>query len=258
MERGGNAGRMKSRVSLLLTIFVALFLSSASVMGADTTTVADGYAQKAHKAFETHNYPQAGNLYEKAYNIEPIPTYLENALTAYLHHAFDLLNDKAYNSAILYCQKSLSLSPSSKEAKEILSDIYCSRGSGYYFRGKKDKARADLKKALEYSVLPEQREKPMELLAKIDGATNYSLYSPAPDGTIEIPYEKPANTELFSMLELLEIRIYGQPNSAYPLEERINKLETAIFKRKFDGYSLATRLENLKKVVLPEFAGGRG
>jgi len=255
MERGGNTGEMKLRASLFLTVFVALFLSSASVIGADTTFVADGYAQKAHKAFEAHNYPQAGELYEKAYNINPIPVYLENALTAYLHHAFDLLNDKDYNSAIMYCQKALSLSPSSKEAKEILSDIYCSRGSGYYFRGKKDKARADLKKALEYSVLPEQREKPLELLAKIDGEINYN---PAGSDTIEIPYAKPPNTELFSVLELLEMRIYGQPNSAYPIEERINKLETAIFKRNFDGYSLATRLENLKKVVLPEFAGGRG
>lgn len=249
---------MKLRASLFLTVFVALFLSSASVIGSDTTFVADGYAQKAHKAFETHNYPQAGDLYEKAYNIDPIPTYLENALTAYLHHAFDLLNDKDYNNAILYCQKALSLSPSNKEAKEILSDIYCSRGSGYYFRGKKDKARDDLKKALEYSVLPEQREKPMELLAKIDGEANYSLYSSAPNDTIEIPYAKPANTELFSVLELLEMRIYGQPNSACPIEERINKLETAIFKRNFDGYSLAIRLENLKKVVLPEFMGRKG
>lgn len=120
------------------------------------------YSESAHIAYNEKDYLKAGQLYEKAYRKEKISVYLDNAIAAYLSHAFNLSNDKEYIPAIKYCQRVLDLRPNDKNAMELLSDIYYSRGSDYYFRGASEKARNDLEKSLHYSILPEQKQRALK------------------------------------------------------------------------------------------------
>ncbi len=129
--------------------------------------MATDMAEMAHLAYKGKEYRKAGELYEKLYYKEKIDVYLENAQSAYLSHAFNLCNDKEYKKAINCCKKVLLMNPNNKNARELLCDIYYSRGSNYYYEGLKSRALLDFQNSLKYSVLTEQKQRAQKELAKI-------------------------------------------------------------------------------------------
>lgn len=139
---------------IILTLLLAFSLSAKG----------ENYPEKAHELYKKKDYPKAGAFYEKAYKREKIGVYLDNAVAAYLCHAFNLSNDRKYKQAIDYCTKVLSLEPGNNSAKELLSEIYFSRGSDHFFMGYKEKALSDMENSFKYSVLPEQRQRVLQEL----------------------------------------------------------------------------------------------
>ena len=116
-------------------------------------------AEIAHEAYANKDFQKAGEYYEQAYQNDHEKVYLENAIAAYLSYAFDLSNDKHYEQSIKYCEKILGLQPENTHAKELLCEIYYSRGTDYYFSGSKDKALCDMENSIKYSVCQEQTQR---------------------------------------------------------------------------------------------------
>ena len=139
---------------ILLFAFLLLSLPASGV----------NYADQAHKAYKDKDYVKAAEYYEQAYQQVKSDVYLDNAVAAYLSHAFNLTNDKEYESAIYYCERVLSLKPDYTNARELLCEIYYSRGTDNYFNGNGDEAKIHMEKSLQYSVLPEQKQRALDEL----------------------------------------------------------------------------------------------
>lgn len=127
-------------------------------------------AEKAHEAYQNKDFQKAGEYYEQAYQNDHDKVHLENALAAYLSYAFDLSNDKEYDQAIKYCEKILGMQPDNTHAKELLCEVYYSRGTDNYYNGLKDKALYDMENSYKYSVCQDQKQRAVEELRdwKID------------------------------------------------------------------------------------------
>ncbi|OGI01357.1 MAG: hypothetical protein A2Y25_02560 [Candidatus Melainabacteria bacterium GWF2_37_15] len=140
-----------------LILLLSFLLLSLPATGAN-------YADMAHKAYKNKDYVKAAEYYEQAYQQDKSDVYLDNAIAAYLSHAFNLTNDKEYDQAIKYCEKVLSLKPGYSNAQELLCEIYYSRGTDSYFNGNGEEARIHMEKSLQYSVLPEQKQRALDEL----------------------------------------------------------------------------------------------
>jgi tetratricopeptide (TPR) repeat protein len=205
-------------------------------------------ASQAHKEYEAKNYLKAGELYEKAYQTSKSKVLLDNSIIAYLSYAFDMANDKKYAEAVKYCEKVLSLSPKDKNAKELLSDVYYSRGSDNFYRGFISKAKEDLNLSLNYSVLPEQAQKAREGLSQLSGMED-KKEKPVP----QLPILS-VNKSVPELLQLMEMKIYGETHDKLSIIERIRKLEGDVFNKKSEGESIINRVNKLKEAILPEIA----
>ncbi len=233
---------MKQRVILYLLVFSIILTPYAHA----APSAAKTYAKRAHEAFENKNFQLAGVFYEKAYNEDKNKVYLENSVIAYLRYAFDSLNEKKYEDAIKYCERVLFLEPGNKDAREILSDIYYSRGSSLYYRGDEQKAASDLKKSLKYSILAEQKQRAQKLLSKISVSISEPVFlNPFAKKTSGYDVSSEA-------LELMELKIYGETFERYSIYERTGRLEKDVFGRTYAGNGLAFRIKNLKARILPE------
>ena len=250
---------MKLGVISFLSVIFAFCISCNSIVYANSASETAGkYAKTAHEAFADRDFLSAGMFYEKAYNTYKADVFLENSITAYLHYAFDCSNEKNFEQAIKYCQKVLSLRPDNKDAREILSDTYYSRGSGFYYRGLPEKAEIDVKKSLEYSMLAEQTLRAKELLYKISGKKD--------DFSCQTPYIKKTSgnhqptpdQSVFDDIELMELKIYGESFEKLSMAERVNRLEAEVFEKNDDENGLVTRVENLKTKILPELLSKNG
>ncbi len=238
---------MKLRVFISLLTFCVFFIFGTveAKSGAET---GKSHAKNAHEAYKDKDYLKAGELYEKAYNSFKLEVYLENSIIAYLHYAFDSLNEKKFDRAIKYCKKVLSLESGNEDAREILSDVYYSRGSDFYYRGKEYQAEKDLRRSLKYSVLSEQKQRARELLSKISGNRG-DLFN----------YSKPfvqktsaAAEPMPETLELMELKIYGETFEKLPITRRVSRLEKDVFGRTFGENGLLGRIKSLKERILPE------
>ncbi len=238
---------MKSGVLISLLILSMFSIPCANAAQNDNSSKVTGkYAKKAHEAFEDKDFLRAGVYYEKAYRANKNKVYLENSIIAYLRYSFDSLNEKKYEEAIKYCVKVLSLQPNNRDAKEILADIYYSRGTDLYYSGKEGKARKDLEKSLQYSILTEQKQRAKKLLSKISDKRLRSGYSKS--------YIKKTSghNSMPEILELMELKIYGETFEKSSMYERIGKLERDVFGRTYKNNGLIVRMKRLKSKVLPE------
>ncbi|MDD3013095.1 MAG: matrixin family metalloprotease, partial [Candidatus Gastranaerophilales bacterium] len=205
----------------------------------------NNYAKAAHDAYEQRNFLKAAENYEKAYAISKTKVYLDNSLVAYLSLASDYANDKDFNNALKYCNKTLSLSPNDKNAKELMSDIYFVRGTDYFYTGEVDKAKSDVESSLKYSTSKEQTERAKDGLNKIASAKT--------NGTIPIPkYEGTTDDSMPVTLDKIEKKLYGSSNSSIPLLSRVSKLEKESLGKNYDSDGLIVRVDRLKRAVLPE------
>lgn len=238
---------MKFRVFIFLLILCFCFVPASAKAKSDAEA-GKSYAKLAHESFKDKDYLKAGKLYEKAYESFKLKIYLENSIIAYLHYAFDALNEKKFDRAIKYCKKVLSLEPDNEDAKEILADVYYSRGSEFYYRGKEYQAEKDLNKSLKYSVLAEQKERAERLLSKISGQRG-DLFN------ISKPFVKKTSASagpIPEMLELMELKIYGETFEKLPMTRRVSRLEKDVFGGVFKENGLLDRIKKLKERVLPE------
>lgn len=237
---------MKSEYFIFLLILFLFCANNAWALSSDNIKLSEHFAEKAHEYFEDKNFPKAGDYYEKAYKTGKIDVYKENSIIAYLRYAFDCMNEKKYDSAITYCEKALSLEKNNNDAKEILSDIYYSRASDLYYRGKEKIAKKDLVKSLEYGALTEQKQRARDLLSKISNKKNSNnLYSPFIKKTSD------ANP-LPAMLELMELKLYGQSFENLSLYQRVNKLEKEVYGKTYYEKDLISRVKKLKEKICPE------
>ncbi|OGI23515.1 MAG: hypothetical protein A2287_05295 [Candidatus Melainabacteria bacterium RIFOXYA12_FULL_32_12] len=205
------------------------------------------YAKSGHDAYNAGQYLKAGQDYEKAYEITKTNLYIDNAVVAYKAYAYNLTNDKKYDEALKYCNKALSLNNNDKNSKELLSDIYFSRGADYFYTGNLEKAKSDFEASLKYSTLKEQTDRAKDGLAKIDTVVK--------KGSTVVPnYQETADTSIPAMVIIIENKIYGKTNSAAPLLTRINKIEQDTLGQTYEGDGLIVRVDRLKRTILPEFA----
>jgi len=245
---------MKLKGLSFLLIFLIFFISGpVRAKQGYNPEWAEKFAKIAHEAFKDKDFLKAGEFYEKAYNAGNIKVYLENSITAYLHYSFDCLNEKNYDPAIKYCEKVISMQPNNNDAKEILADIYYSRGSDFYYRGKEYRAKKDLGKSLKYSVLSVQKQKAEELLKKISPEkVGFSCSKPVIKMTSD---NNPANRSIYETIELMELKIYGETFEGLSIYQRTCRLEKDVFNRNYQREGVLVRIERLKRKVLPELIG---
>lgn len=242
---------MKSKIIAFLLIFSFLFnISSIAVLSQtnlsqSTIKQANSYAQTAHDAYNKKDFVKAAENYEKAYNLTKTKVYLENAHVAYLGAANDYAGDKDFSNALKYCNKVLSSDPNNQNAKELLSEIYYSRGTEYFYTGQMDKAEADMNNSLKYAKLKEQIDRGKDAVSKIKEAKENGL-SPVPQ------YENAAEDSIPETLDKIEKKLYGKVNSSVPLLTRVNKLEKESLGKNYDADGLIVRVDRLKRTILPE------
>jgi tetratricopeptide (TPR) repeat protein len=242
---------MKSKTLIFLLIFTFLLntnstvVLSQSISSKNSVSQANNYAKAAHEAFDSKNYIKAAENYEKAYKINGIKVYHENSIVAYLSAANNYAGEKDFANAIKYSNKVLSISPNNQSAKELLSEIYYSKGIEYYYTGQLDKAEADINNALKYAVIKDQIDKSKEAITKIKEAKSNGL-SPVPQ------YENSSDDSIPETLDKIEKKLYGKANSSVPLLTRVNKLEKESLGKNYDGDGLIVRVDRLKRTILPE------
>jgi len=239
---------MKYKIFPIILIFLLINWFSVFFTAAYAVNPAVQYANIAHEAYDKRELLKAGEYYEKAYAAQKNKVYLDNAVTSYLSHAFDMSNEKKYDEGIKYCQKVFSIQPDNNQAKELLSDIYYTKGLDDYYSGNIEKAGQNLENALKYSVLPEQSQKTNEAIKKLQGAAKDKI-----SYKFE-PFSTSTSSTISNTIGLLEIKIYGKKQEKLPIMERVSKLEKDVFNQIYDNESLINRINRLKKAVLPELA----
>lgn len=208
------------------------------------------YAATAHSAYEKNDFLKAGEYYEKAYQKEKNKIFLDNAVNSYLNHAFNSANEKKYDETVKYCRKILSINKDNQNAKELLSDIYYTRGSENFCRGNIPKAREDFNNSLKYAVIEEQEEKARKKLAMIDNPADEI----DPSFSVIKPSMSYVPDTLPELLNLMEMKAYGDIKGKLPLIKRIQELEKDILNETYDKESLIVRSDRLRNRILPELA----
>ena len=210
------------------------------------------YATLAHDAYKHNDYLKAGQNYEKAYSLQKDKIYKDNAIVSYFNYAFDEASKKNYAEAVNYCHKILGINPQHKNSKELLADIYYTRGTENFYRGNISIAKEDLENSLKYSVHPEQEQKAQEGLSMLNNPNS------GIKGDFEPSFIKPVNASLPEtipeILNLMEMKTYGETKEKMPLINRIQSLETDIYNINFEEENIASRLDRLRKKLLPELA----
>jgi tetratricopeptide (TPR) repeat protein len=229
-------------------MFNTYSLSAFSQSGSsqyNTIKQANYYAKTGHDAYSQKNFLKAAENYEKAYQISKTRIYLDNSLVAYLSLASEYANDKDFSNALKYCNKTLTLNPGNKDAKELMSDIYYVRGTEYFYTGDVDKAKSDVENSLKYSTSKEQTDRAKDGLSKIATAKE--------SGAIPTPkYEGSRDNSIPEDLDKIEKKLYGNSNNNIPLINRVSKLEKESLGKTYDSDGLIVRVDRLKRTVLPE------
>jgi len=235
-------------ISMILSIFLIFEVMPVYAVQDRAGKSTAQTAEMAHKAYVQKDFLKAGQYYEKAYSSEKNQVFLDNSITSYLSYAFNLANEKKYDEAVKYCQKALSLRPSDKNAKELLSDVYYSRSSDNFYSGNIEKAKEDLENSLKYSVFPEQSQRAREGLSQLKNEENNFSSAEFRPAKAFTPDSMP------ELVKLIEIKIYGKTQEKLPVTDRIQKLEKDVFNKNYNDESLTLRLDRLKKAILPELA----
>ena len=239
---------------LILAVLLVFFQAfPASAIQNIPPVSAYQYGTLGHEAYAGNDFLKAGELYEKAYSLQKDKIYKDNAIASYFNYAFDEASKKNYDEAAKYCHKILGIDPNHQNTKELLADIYYTKGSENFYRGNVSIARQDLENSLKYSVFPEQAQKAREGLSMINDPAANNL-----KGDFEPSDIKPVNASIPEtipeILNLMEMKTYGETKQKLPLINRIQSLETDIYNINFEGENIASRLERLRKRLLPELA----
>ncbi len=240
---------MKKFITVSLA-FLMVFLplsplnaQTQSVSTAKAVETANKFAKTGHELYQKKDYLNSAINYEKAYKTYKTAVFLDNAVTAYLSHSSNLLHDKDYPNAIIYSEKVLSLKPSEKYAKEILSEIYFSRGADYFYTGELEKAKADVEKSIKYAVDADQTERGEDALKKISEAVSRKE-TPTPK------YSEVADASISDTLTKVENKLYGTNYNSEPVVSRVNRLENDVLGKSQSEDSLIVRVDKIKKAVL--------
>ncbi len=232
----------KSKITALFLLLLIVF-ETLPVYAANPTAY---YAKIAHESYDKKDFLKSAQYYEKAYAAEKNKIFMDNAITSYLNYSFDLANEKKYDDSIKYCEKVLSIRSGEKNAKELLSDVYYSKGSDNFYNGDITKAREDFQNSLKYSVLPEQSQKANEALAGLTNPKNQVRSRKFEPISTSAPASMP------ELLKLMEMKIYGKNHDNLPIMDRVKKLEKDVFNQNYSNESLTSRTDRLKRAVLPE------
>jgi len=242
--------------SFFVILLVSLFLINSSTAFSSSTKqnqsiiLANRHAKMAHDAYERKDFLKAGQYYEKAYQANKVNVYLDNSVVAYTSYASELANNKDYDNAVKFCNKALSMSLDDKNAKELLSDIYFSKGTDFFYTGNLEKAKIEIENSLKYSVLKDQTDRAKDALSKIQTAIEKGL-APAPK------YEESSDDSITNTLALMESRLYGSSSGSLPLLERVNNLEKSSFGKIYNSDSLIVRVDRLKRTISPDLTSHR-
>jgi|GEM_PF-2380817 len=243
---------MKSKILAIFILLSFMFNTCAvPALGQQTSKQisiikqSNSYAKAAHDAYGQKNYLKAAENYEKAYQISKTRVYLDNSIVAYLSLASEYANEKDFNNALKYCNKTLFLSPANINAKDLMSDVYYVRGTEYFYTGDVDKARSDVENSLKYSTSKDQTDRAKDGLSKIAAAKE--------SGAIPTPrYEGSRDSSIPEMLDKIEKKLYGTSNNNEPLLNRVSKLEKDALGKNYESDGLIVRVDRLKRAVIPE------
>lgn len=237
-------------ISLLISTALLLNLTvpvvySASINTGQNIMSGNKYAKAGHDYYSLGDYLKAAHSYEKAYQLTKLKLYLDNAVVAYTSYAYNLTNNKKYDEALKYTNQILSLKPGDKNAGELLSDIYFSRGTDYFYTGEVEKAKADFTTSLKYSSEKEQIDRAKEGLSRIQTAVKENK-TPVPK------YQETSDSSIPETVSVMESKIYGNSNKTDILLDRITKLEKDTLGKTYESDSLIVRTDRLKRIILPE------
>lgn len=239
-------------LALILNSFGPALTPSYQVYAAQTQNQkiiqSNKYAKIGHDAYKAKDYLKAAQYYEKAYGLTKVKVYKENVDVAYTSYAFALANDKKYDNAIFYAEKVFASAPSNN-VKELLADIYFSRGADFFYAGDVQKAKDDFNQSMKYSVAPDQKERVKDALAKLQGVSK---------GNAVIPKTNSQGDSIPYMVLLMENKVYGASYKSKSLLDRVNKLEKDSFGKTYEADGLVARIERLKKSLLPEYSSKAG
>ena len=242
---------MRTKIIPIILSFTLLFNNvmpmafSYPAKTSQSITLANKYTKIAHDAYDKKQFLKAAQYYEKAYKLNHYKLYQDNELVAYTSYVYMLLANKDYSNALDYGNKLLLMKPNDQNIKELMSEIYYSRSSDYFYTGNLDKAESDLKNSLKFSINKEQADRARDGLSKIDTA--------AKNGQTPVPkYEKTSNGTVPEIVGAIENKIYGSSNNSTPMLNRISKLEKDTLGKTYESDSLIDRVNRLKRTVLPD------
>jgi predicted Zn-dependent protease len=204
---------------------------------------ANAISKQGHEAYLNKDYLKAGKLYDQAYKINKIAIYKENSLTAYLNYITELANNEQYDEAISFALELLKNNPENKTLKEILSDVYFSRSSEYFYGEEIEKSRLDSENSMKYSILDEQKNRATERLEQIKMLTQKEFKT----------YTAPDDNSIQTSLDQLESKLYKQTFNSLPILQRIENLEKAALGQLYTSDSLVIRIDRLKKTLIAQY-----
>lgn len=199
-----------------------------------------------HSAYNNHNFLKAGESYEKAYQITGTKLYKENADVAYKAYVSDLLNTKSYEKALFYANKLFSANSNDKQVKELLSEIYFSRGQEYFYTGESTKAKSDIEMSIKYAIDAEQKNRGKDALEKLKQISDSN-------SQVTPKYQETSDGSFLEVLNAVEIKLYGKSNETQPVLDRIKKLEKESLGKNYENDSLIVRVDRLKRSIIPEY-----
>ena len=249
---------MINKLISIFLVFLFLITQNFSLTAFASTSnkqQAGQLATSAHKAYETKHYQEAAELYEKAYTLDPQKLYFENSITSYKNQVIALANQEKYEEATAYCTKLLAKHPENKEIKELLCDMYYSKGEKYFYSNKLNEAKADLEKSLELAVVPDQKQRAEEDLSKLKTVMSSGGYISSAQNIDPKDSEniKKAGISVTEQLNELETNVFGKPQDK-PLLTRLDSLETKILNAHYPDESIVNRINRLNKTLFPEKA----
>ena len=128
--------------------------------------LANKYAKIAHDAYDKKQFLKAAQYYEKAYKVSNYKLYQDNQVVAFTSYVYTLSASKDYPNAVDYGNKLLLMRPNDQNIKELMAEVYYSRGVDYFYTGNLDKAKEDLENSLKFSINKEQTDRAQDGLSK--------------------------------------------------------------------------------------------
>lgn len=93
----------------------------------------------------------------------------------------------------------------------------------------------------------------MSLLTFFQTQAAFAVESP-PEQYAEATYNAYVPDTIPELLKLMEMKTYGETKDKLPLMKRVQSLEKDVYNKNFNADSIATRLDRLRKKLLPELA----